>query len=157
MAINPLTGKPYNWTDQESIGGLDAILNDPGWSTYGQIPTGDNAWFNPPITDTMRSDLQQYAGQGATLGYQDDGRMMRTVARDASGNVFYETDPQYHTPTNVWKDAVLPAIAFAVGAPMLGAAAGIPVAAGTPEAIAASIAACDISPVGARSAAVRAN
>lgn len=132
MAINPLTGKPYNWTDQQSIGSLDSIVNDPGWATYGQLQSGDSAAFDPAITAAERAALMPYLGTGATLGYQDDGRMMRTVARDANGSILYATEPQYHQPDNVWKDAVLPMAAFALGAPALGSAMGIPIPVGTP-------------------------
>jgi hypothetical protein len=131
-AVNPLTGKPYAWTDQAGYGSLDELVNNPAWSNYGKVQSGDEAAFDPVWNQQDNEAAKQFLGQGATVGYQDDGRMQRNVIKDASGNVVQGFDPTYHTPTNFWKDAFLPMASFALGAPQLGALGGIPIPAGTP-------------------------
>lgn len=122
----------YDWNTKYLYGDVYDYVNDPQWATYGQLQSGDEPAFDPVWDPTTNEAVKALAEPGMTFGTQYDGDMTRSAVFDPSGSVAYGGEPSVYEPFKIIPDALLPLAAFAIGAPLLGSAAGIPIPAGTP-------------------------
>lgn len=147
MPDTNLSSGGFDWSLQHNYGSLDNALYGYEYTPFdsgvgdmgapesqwvygamdylnGTVPStgadGEPLW-TPIFTDDIYKTLeQQYGGKGFSYGKQEDGRWKRNSVFDQEGNVVWSTTPYYQTPTNVFKDFVLPAVTTIAGAGAFG-------------------------------------